>query len=529
MSKTFDFDPAGQNAGSAFALSRRSVLRLALMTGVFAAAPGVFAQGTPQPGGTLTIGADADPIGLDPVTLTAFSSFDFTSLIYSGLLRWTPDMQIEPDLAVSYEQPDDTTYVFKLREGVKFHNGQEFSAEDVKHTFDRILDPTNSSRLRAQYSNVQSVTVIDPTTVEFKLGTTDAAFLNYLATNPDGVIVPKGVEGLAEKPVGTGPFVFESYQPNQQFTLKAFADYYEEGLPYLETVIFRFYKDQSTLTSALRSRAIDMTWLKDPRVAAQVARTSPDLVSAPGQTSRTFPVWLNMKAAPLDDVRVRRALSLATDREAALQAVLGGSGKVGAMLPESQVGGYDGVSELPYYKHDPEAAKALLAEAGFPDGINLGEYIVVAANPLDVACAQILQQQWAQAGITVTINPMETAPLLQMYNQGTWPTLLSVALSWSPDPDAILQRMVSTAVYGIAQGMADTELDEMIKAARAEIDPAARAEKHQEIQRRIADNAYILQIYQYPLRWELWWNYVQGYEPMAASIRSYVRTAWRTA
>ena len=113
-------------------------------------------------GGTLTIGADADPIGLDPTTVTAFSSFDFIGLIYTGLLRWNADMKIEPDLALSYERPDATTYVFKLRQGVKFHNGQDFTAEDVKYTFDRILDPATASRLRAQYSGIKAVTVIDP-------------------------------------------------------------------------------------------------------------------------------------------------------------------------------------------------------------------------------------------------------------------------------------------------------------------------------------------------------------------------------
>jgi peptide/nickel transport system substrate-binding protein len=530
VSKKITFDPAGAGASDPFALSRRSALRLALAGGALAMMPGAFAQGTTSKrGGTLSIGADADPIGLDPATLTAFSSFDFTSLIYSGLLRWTPDMKIETDLATSYEQPDATTYVFKLRQGVKFHNGQDFTADDVKYTFDRILGDGSTSRLKALYSNVSSVTVIDPFTVQFKLATTDAAFLNYLASNPDGTIAPRGVQGLAEHPIGTGPFVFESYTPNQQFTLKAFKDYYEEGQPYLDTVIFKFYKDQATLTSALRSKAIDMTWLKDPRVAAQVAKTSPDLISAPGQTSRTFPVWLNMKAKPFDDVRVRRALSLATDRAACVASVLGGSGKVGAMLAESYVGGYDGVSELPYYKYDPAAAKALLAEAGYKDGIDLGEYIVVAANPLDVACAQLLQQQWATAGIKVAINPMETAPLLQMSAQGTFATLLSVAQSWSPDADSILSRMSSDHVNGKAWGMHDDELDALIKASRADINPETRAEKHQKIQRIIADNAYHLMIYQYPLRWELWWNYVEGYHALAANIRSYVRTTWRDA
>lgn len=516
-------------------ISRRTLLRLALTGGVALAAPAgmTFAQsgdgsqsGTPKDGGTLTIGADADPIGLDPTTLTAFSSYDFTALLYSGLLRWNADMKIEPDLATGYETPDDKTYIFTLRKGVKFHNGQDFTAEDVKYTFDRILDPEVGSRLASIYSGVTSVEVLDPYTVKFTLETTDAAFLSYLATNPEGAIVPSGSEDLNTKPVGTGPFVFESYVPNQQFTLTANPDYYEENLPHLSRVVFKFFKDQSTLSSALRSKAIDMTWLKDPKVAALIARTSPDLVSAPGQTSRTFPVWLNLKEKPLNDVRVRRALSLATDRKAALDTVLGGAGKVGAMIPESMVGGYDGVSEMPYYKHDPEAARALLSEAGYPDGIDLGDYIVVAANALDVACAQILQQQWQAAGIKVTLKPMETAPLLDLWTSGTWPALLSVALSWNPDPDAVLRRLVSAGQFGKAMGMTDEALDAMITQARAEPDPARRAELNMAIQKHVADNAYILQIYQYPLRWEIWWNHVKGYVPLAANIRSFVRTTW---
>ena len=204
---------------------------------------------------------------------------------------------------------------------------------------------------------------------------------------------PKGVADLKTKPVGTGPFVFESYEPNQLFTLKANPDYYEKGQPYLATVVFKFFKDQASLASALRSKAIDMTWFKDPKVSAQIVKTTRDLVSAPGKTSRTFPVWMNVKTKPFDDVRVRRALSLASNRTACLQTVLGKTGgKVGAMVPESQVGGYDGVSPMPYYKHDVAGARKLLAEAGHPNGIDLGDYIVVAANALDVQCAQVLQQ-----------------------------------------------------------------------------------------------------------------------------------------
>ena len=506
-------------------LQRRSLLRLALAGGALAASPFALGQsGGGKRAGTLTIGADADPIGLDPVTLTAYSSYDFTALLYTGLLRWNAEMKVEPDLATGFIQPNDTTYIFRLRQGVKFHNGQPFNAEDVKYTFDRILDPATASPSATLFSAIKAVTVVEPYTVKFELKSPSATFLSYLATNPNGTIVPRGIADLKTKPVGTGPFTFVSYEPGQQFVLKANPDYYEEKQPYLDTVVFKFFKDQASLASALRSKAIDMTWFKDPKVSAQIVKGSKDLVSAPGKTSRTFPVWFNIKAKPLSDVRVRRALSLATDRKACLQTVLGsGAGKVGAMVPESQVGGYDGVSPLPYYKHDLAGAKKLLAEAGYPSGLDLGDYIVVAANALDVQCAQILQQQWAAAGIKVNLKPMETAPLIALWLKGDF-TIMSIALSWSPDPDAIVTRLTSSHSQGKGLGMADAAFDKMVEDARSILDNSKRAAAYQQIQKHIAEQAYILQIYQYPLRWEAWWNYVKGYVPLAANIRTFVRT-----
>jgi len=506
-------------------IHRRTLLRAGLTSGALSLSPFALAQSSAvKRSGTLTIGADADPIGLDPTTVTAYSSYDFTALLYTGLLRWNADMKIEPDLATGYLAPNDTTYIFRLRQGVKFHNGQAFTAEDVKYTFDRILDPATASPSAALFAAIKSVTVVEPFTVKFELKTPSATFLSYLATNPNGSIVPRGVADLKTKPVGTGPFIFESYEPNQQFTLKANPNYYEDKQPTLETVVFKFFKDQASLASALRSKAIDMTWFKDPKVSAQIVKSSPSLVSAPGKTSRTFPVWFNIKAKPLSDVRVRRALSLATDRKACLQTVLGaGAGKVGAMVPESQVGGYDGVGPMPYYKTDVAAAKKLLTEAGYTSGIDLGDYIVVAANALDVQCAQILQQQWAKAGIKVNLKPMETAPLIALWLKGDF-TIMSIALSWSPDPDAIVTRLSSTHSQGKGLGMADAQLDKMIEDARAILDIGKRATAYQQIQKHIADQAYILQIYQYPLRWEAWWNYVKGYVPLAANIRTFVRT-----
>ena len=202
----------------------------------------------PARAGTLTIGADADPIGLDPATITAFSSFDFTALIYTGLLRWNAEMKIEPDLAVELRAAGRDHLCLQASPGseVPQRPGLHRRGRQVHlRPHPRTRQPR--SRLRALYSGIKAVTVIDPFTVKFELKTTDAAFLSYLATNPDGAIVPKGVANLNTQPVGTGPFIFEAYQPNQQFSLTANPNYYEKGLPRLSKVVFKFYKDQATL------------------------------------------------------------------------------------------------------------------------------------------------------------------------------------------------------------------------------------------------------------------------------------------
>ena len=136
--RKLDSNLVAAQAAFEHSLARRSILRLALVFGAMGVSPVAFGQtaGVPKRGRTLTIGADADPIGLDPTILTAFSSYDMTSLLYTGLLRWNADMKVEPDLATSYEQPNETTYIFRLRSGVKFHNGQPFDAEDVKYAFE---------------------------------------------------------------------------------------------------------------------------------------------------------------------------------------------------------------------------------------------------------------------------------------------------------------------------------------------------------------------------------------------------------
>lgn len=523
-----------RNAG--FTIDRRKLVQ----TGAAAAAGGaLFSRGSistlamarqdgePISGGTLLIGQDFGPQSMQPAMTTAWASTNIEELIYTGLLRWTSDMEIEPDLATSYETPDETTYVFHLREGVTFHNGADMTAEDVKYTFDYMLDPANASTHYPIFSVIDSVDVIDPLTVQFNLSAPFGPFLRYLATIPYGAIVPNGAgEELANAPIGTGPFVFVEHQLDQAVYLRKNEDYYEDGLPYLDEVVFQLYGDDTSIASAIQAGSVDMTWLKNPIIAQNVAQGTEGLQSFEGVSSRYLPIEFNQSEPPFDDVRVRRAMSLALDRQALVDTVLGGYGAVGTFIPPSQLGGYEGDgSDLPYYTRDVEAAKALLKEAGY-DTLDVPEFKIVAANQLDVQCAQLMQAQWAEAGINVEINPMEVGAILDEFSGGDF-QMATVGGVWRPDPDRELVRFSRDSPLAEKLGRVDEELFDLIDQGRSTSDEAERIAIYEQIQQHMLDQVYILIPYVYPLRWELIWEHVHGYDVTPSNARMSVRETWK--
>ncbi|MBA2520237.1 MAG: ABC transporter substrate-binding protein [Chloroflexia bacterium] len=482
--------------------------------------------GEPVTGGILTIGQDFGPQTLDPTLTIAWASTNIEELLYTGLLRWSPAMELEPDLATGYEMPDDITYVFTLREGVTFHNGAPFSAEDVKYTFDRILDPATASPHASIYQPIGAVEVIDPLTVQFSLSEPFAPFLRYLATIPYGAIVPAGAgDELQTAPVGTGPFQFIEHQLDQAVRLERFDGYYEDGLPYLDAVTFQLLGDDTSIAAAIQSGTVNMTWLKNPIIAQATAEATQGLTSFPGVSSRYLPIRFKLTEPPFDDVRVRRALSLALDRQALADTVLGGYGAVGTFLPPSQIAGYTGDgSDLPYYTRDVERARALLAEAGH-ERLSIPEFKIVAANQLDVQCAQLMQAQWAEAGIDVQINPMEVGAILDDWTNGNY-QMAVVGGVWTPDPNQEVQPMYSRSTMGQGQGINDPELDALIEEGIATVDEAARIDIYQQIQQLVLDQVYVIVPYVYPLRWELIYDQIQGYEVMPSNARTTVRQTW---
>ena len=484
------------------------------------------AAGTPVAGGSLTIAQDFGPQTLDPTTTAAWASTNIEELIFTGLLRWSPAMELELDLATGYETPDDTTYIFTLRDGVTFHNGAPLTAEDVKYTFERVMDPATASPNASIFRPIAGITAVDPLTVRFSLSEPFAPFLRYLATIPYGAIIPRDSgDDQALAPVGTGPFRFVEHQLDQAVRLARFDAYYEDGLPYLDEVTFQLLGDESSIAAAIQAGTVDMGWLKNPIIAQATAQAAPGLTSFPGVSSRYLPIRFKLTEPPFDDVRVRRAMSLALDRQALADTVLGGYGAVGTFLPPSQIAGYVGDgSDLPYYTRDLEQARALLAEAG-QASLTIPEFKIVAANQLDVQAAQLMQAQWAEAGITVQINPMEVGAILEDWTSGNY-AMAMVGGVWTPDPNQEVQPMYSQSAMGQGQGINDPELDALIEAGLSTTDEAERIDIYQQIQELVLEQVYVIVPYVYPLRWELIWDRVQGYEVMPSNARITLRHTW---
>lgn len=488
------------------------------------------AAGAPKRGGTLTIGQDFPPQHFDPHKSTAWANTNITESIYDGLVQWNEtETELKPALATSWTiSPDGLTYTFKIRPNVKFHNGRVMTAEDVKFSIDRMRDAKSGSVLASDFKDVTAVDVVDNETVKVTLGRPVATFLTNLAeTRP---IVPKeAVAELETKPVGTGPFKLDKYNLNQSVQLVRNPDYWDQGKPYLDAVEFKILGDEASKEAALRSKSVDMAWFRDPRQAEALAKSVSGIVSAPGIPSRMINIRLNMCQKPFDDLRVRQALSLATDRKSLIETVIPSKygGQVGTLIAPADRFFWKGdAMELPNYKPDVEKAKSLLKEAGYADGVTIDAYKVVAANQLDVDAAQVLKEQWNKAGIKVNIQPLEAAQAIKDYREGGG-KMVQVGQVWAADPDPFLYSSFhSSSDQAKAFCVKDAALDKLLDDGRTTTDVTKRAEIYQQIQKHLADQAYNLVLYGYPLRWEMWWDHVKGYKNRPSNTRYDLRNAW---
>lgn len=356
---------------------------------------------------------DDDITGLDPLIFLNSSTEPLVRAMYEGLVRFnfgnvSPEL-MEPALAERWETSEDgLNWTFYLRQGVQFHKGfGEFTAEDVKFTIER--NQSEGSRVAGDYANVESVVVVDPYTVEFNLKAPDAFFLFTVGNYQGGFMVSKaaveslGLEGFRTNPVGTGPFQFEEWIPRERVVLVRNEDYWR-GAPILEAVEAIFMPDVNARTLALLQGEIDaMSWGIDDEQWVRSMEAQGVTVDILGFDVPMM-LHLNLTVEPLNDLRVRRALAHATNKEDFIAFHGPAITRVqDSPLPPTMYGYLSPEEGLPTYEYNPEKARELLADAGYPNGLDLGT-ILSSVRPLYLDPLEVVQGQWAEVGVTFDIQ-----------------------------------------------------------------------------------------------------------------------------
>lgn len=504
-------------------MKRIACIVMVIFVGMFFFTVHCTSAENPKYGGKLVVGQDIDAVGLDPYKSTAMASWNFYEQIYNTLLEFDNQGNLQPSLAVSWESSDPQTYVFHLRKGVKFHDGKDFGAEDVKATFDRMMDPKTASIRAKQFKLVDRVEIVDQYTVRFILKSPYGPFLNFLAAKQYSAIqskylIDKGVD-FNTVVIGTGPFQLVKYTPNDKMLLKKNPLYWEKGLPYLDEIEIRLIKDAASRVAALRSKSVDYTWLIEPQLV-KILMKEKGIQSATTPATANKRLYLNCTKAPLDNVQVRRALSMATDRKSILQVAVLGKGELSGPIPPAAGDFALSPEKLSYYTYDPEGAKKLLAKAGYPKGLKL-TIKVSAIHVIDQYIVQMLQRQWEKSGVEVQILQEEWGTILRDWESLNY-QIIHITDIWRPDPDEYVSYLNTKS----RTGFQDPGIEKLVMDGLTTVDREKRVTIYHEIEKKLTEDAPILYIFARPQRFEFWHDYVKGYSPTPMTERTAFKNTW---
>ena len=347
---------------------------------------------------TVGIAQDLDD-SLDPHLAVAAGTKEVMFNVFEGLMKPTSTGDLTPAVAESYTVSEDRlTYTFTLREGVKFHNGDEVTAEDVVYSISRCADTTDGTPLVEAFSVIQSVEAVDARTVAITIAEPSNEFISYMTT----AILPADYDQQDTAPVGTGPFKFVSRAAQDNIVLEKFDEYW--GTPaYLDKVTFKIMENADSLVMSLQSGAIDLC---SHLTSTQVAQLGGDFYVAEGTMNLVQALYLNNAEKPFDDVRVRQALCYAVDKQGIIDLAFDGYGSPIGSSMYPAFGKYFDESLTNYYTKDVEKAKSLLADAGYPNGFEMTITVPSNYQP-HIDTAQVLVEQLKEIGVTAKIELVE--------------------------------------------------------------------------------------------------------------------------
>ena len=492
--------------------------------------------GQPRRGGILRV-RGYDPVHFDPHLTLNFKTNTTLSFAYSTLVRYKVGADVrpgtftvEPHLAERWEQPDDTTYVFHLRQGVKWHNkpplnGRELVADDVKFTYDRFLTEQGNP-LRFMLESVDRVEAVDRYTVKFILKEPFVWLVNVLA-NPYStwIIAPEVVQHFgdlkkSESVIGTGPFLLERYEPNVKTVFKRHPDYFLKDQPYVDGVEWLVLDDPSTGLAMYRTGQIDCGpgggWSVRQQDLEALKKSHPNLVYQDFLSNVTGAViYLRTDMPPFNDVRVRRAISMAIDRQGIIEAVFMRGEPTPAIargatewsLPIDQLG--EGAR---YYQYDPKEARRLLAEAGFAKGFKTPISTTGGYGPDLLDAVQLVQRYLKDVGIEAEMKVQEYGAYMATTFLGKFEGLAMGPVSITWEPDSVLYGMYAPDQPRNSGHVNDPKLTAMLKEQRRTQDLEARRKLIFDIQRYVAAQQYYVYTNAVMVT-GTWQPYVKNYAP----------------
>jgi peptide/nickel transport system substrate-binding protein len=481
---------------------------------------------SPKPGGVLIAAHAADMKGLDPHKQTAFSSFRVLEHIYDPLLALDKDMNVIPNLAESWEWADEgKTLTMKLRQNVKFHNGDPMTSADVKFSYERILNEETSAAARSFFTSIASIETPDDYTVVFKLSDVNSAILAAM-TNPNSAILSqKALEGgldPANEAVGTGAFKLAKWEPDNVLILEKNPDFWIEGQPYLDGIEFRTIPDEASILAGLRAGTIEWAQINNPRVGLVAGSGNSNLVNSTAPALAYHVLQLNATRPMFQDLKVRQAISCAIDRQQVLDTASLGEGLVTgpATPPYYRID----QNELFCYQKDIEKAKALLAEAGNPE---VKFTIIAAADepPTAIAEAQNIQAQLSEIGVTAEIESLELGVYVDRWLKADFDA--AVALNGgNPDPHNMFFRYWhSTGNLNKVANYTDPEIDKLLEQGRSLTDPAERKKIYDEVQKKLVEAAPWVWLY-VGYEYRIMQPFVTNYTSLSNGQTIYLRETW---
>ncbi|MEC9243967.1 MAG: ABC transporter substrate-binding protein [Pseudomonadota bacterium] len=483
-------------------------MRKLLLAGVAAAALSTSAMLAPalaqdiKQGGSMTVTYKDDVSTLDPAIGYDWQNWSMIKSLFDGLMDYVPGTtELRPEIAESYEISEDgTVFTFKLRDGVKFHNGRDLTAEDVKYSIERTVNPKTQSPGAGFFGSIKGfeeassgdaeglsgITVVNDHTIKFELSRPDATFLHVLALNFAHVVPKEEVEkhgaDFGKHPVGSGAFKLSEWTLGQRLVFERFEDYWNPGVPKLDQIIFEVGQEPVVALLRLQNGEVDVPGDGIPPAKFIEVQNDPkfkNLIIQGGQLHTGY-VTMNVKMEPFDKPEVRKAVNMAINKDRILRIINGRAVAANQPLPPSMPGyakDYEG------YAYDPEAAKALLAEAGLADGFET-ELYVMNTDP-QPRIAQAIQQDLKAIGINASIKSLAQANVIAAGGEEDQaPMIWSGGMAWIadfPDPSNFYGPILGCD--GAVPGgwnwawYCNEDLDAMAKEADAMVDPAKAGER----------------------------------------------------